>query len=208
LARQRAYDATVGRFTSVDPIGLAGGDNRFVYGNGDPLGHVDPEGLTAEPVMGGASAPGVRGAGSGGAWGLGSLGVVNSTPQGGGSGAGCTLPTVPGLPGDETTPADGSSTGGSTPGAEGEVDAGKAEYIDFTEPLHLFGWVKKALAGLAPSGSVRAAVGPGDEAGARAALATLAAGVDARTDGPGSKGYAGEDHGEPGASTRVKVLAG
>jgi RHS repeat-associated protein len=68
LARQRAYDATVGRFTSVDPIGLAGGDNRFVYGNGDPLGHVDPEGLTAEPVMGSASTPGVRGGAAGGFW--------------------------------------------------------------------------------------------------------------------------------------------
>jgi hypothetical protein len=114
---------------------------------------------------------------------------------------------VPGLPGDESTPEDGSSTGGSTPEAEAEVDAGKATYLNVTEPILVLGWWEEVLAGLAPSGSVRAAVGPGDEAGARAALATLAAGVDARTDGPGSKGYAGEDHGEPGASTRVKVLA-
>jgi hypothetical protein len=52
LARQRAYDPEVGRFTSADPIGLAGGDNRFGYATGDPLGFVDPEGFMAvEPSM-------------------------------------------------------------------------------------------------------------------------------------------------------------
>jgi RHS repeat-associated protein len=48
LAQQRTYDPTAGRFVSADPVGLAGGDNRFAYANGDPLGFVDPVGWTAQ----------------------------------------------------------------------------------------------------------------------------------------------------------------
>ncbi len=52
LARQRLYDPELGRFASMDPIGLEGGDHRFNYGNGDPVGFVDPEGLSADAVAG------------------------------------------------------------------------------------------------------------------------------------------------------------
>ena len=47
LARARMMDGTVGRFTSVDPIGLQGGDHRFVYAENQPTGFVDPGGLRA-----------------------------------------------------------------------------------------------------------------------------------------------------------------
>ncbi|WP_241228060.1 RHS repeat-associated core domain-containing protein, partial [Pectobacterium wasabiae] len=40
----RYYDPTVGRFTTPDPIGLAGGINLYQYAP-NPLGWVDPLGL-------------------------------------------------------------------------------------------------------------------------------------------------------------------
>jgi RHS repeat-associated protein len=43
--RNRYYDATTGRFTQEDPIGLAGGTNLYGYANGDPVGYSDPYGL-------------------------------------------------------------------------------------------------------------------------------------------------------------------
>ena len=70
----RSYNPTTGRYTQTDPIGLAGsfidtdpvnpfyktslwfdpssaaggGINRFIYGNGNPLSFIDPDGLQAE----------------------------------------------------------------------------------------------------------------------------------------------------------------
>ncbi|MEI7079095.1 RHS repeat-associated core domain-containing protein, partial [Pectobacterium versatile] len=43
----RYYDPTVGRFTTQDPIGLAGGINLYQYAP-NPIGWVDPLGLTKE----------------------------------------------------------------------------------------------------------------------------------------------------------------
>ena len=41
----RYYDPLSGRYISSDPIGLAGGINRFVYANSNPSGFIDPFGL-------------------------------------------------------------------------------------------------------------------------------------------------------------------
>ncbi len=43
----RYYDPQTGRYISQDPIGLAGGVNRFSYVNHNPLNNYDPSGLLA-----------------------------------------------------------------------------------------------------------------------------------------------------------------
>lgn len=41
----RTYAQKLGRFPQPDPIGMAGGLNRFVYGENSPFMHTDPMGL-------------------------------------------------------------------------------------------------------------------------------------------------------------------
>jgi len=41
----RSYDPRTGRYTQPDPIGLAGGWNRFVYAENNPIWAADPMGL-------------------------------------------------------------------------------------------------------------------------------------------------------------------
>lgn len=50
LPRHRLYAPAQQRFLSSDPIGLAGGLNLYVYGNGNPLVYIDPLGLCGESV--------------------------------------------------------------------------------------------------------------------------------------------------------------
>jgi|GEM_PF-5959970 len=45
--RARFYDPQIGRFTSEDPIGLAGGINSYSYVGNSPNNLVDPLGLQA-----------------------------------------------------------------------------------------------------------------------------------------------------------------
>ena len=45
----RNYQPNQGRYTQGDPIGLAGGVNRFGYVDASPLSYSDPEGLQARP---------------------------------------------------------------------------------------------------------------------------------------------------------------
>jgi len=44
----RYYDPDVGRFTTEDPIGLAGGENLYAYGP-NPLSWIDPWGWLTFP---------------------------------------------------------------------------------------------------------------------------------------------------------------
>ena len=45
LTRHRAYDTTLKRVLSSDPIGIAGGGNLYAYANGNPLSYIDALGL-------------------------------------------------------------------------------------------------------------------------------------------------------------------
>jgi RHS repeat-associated protein len=48
ITRHRAYDTTLKRFLSQDPIGLGGGANLYGYALGNPLSYIDSLGLGAE----------------------------------------------------------------------------------------------------------------------------------------------------------------
>ena len=54
--RHRYYDPTLGQFTTQDPIGLLGGVNNYQYAP-NPVGWVDPLGLSAKPDDCSASKP-------------------------------------------------------------------------------------------------------------------------------------------------------
>jgi RHS repeat-associated protein len=41
----RDFDADVGRFTTKDPVGSAGGTNFYTYAAGDPVNRSDPSGM-------------------------------------------------------------------------------------------------------------------------------------------------------------------
>jgi len=43
--RNRYYDAATGKFTQVDPVGIAGGVNLYGFAEGDPVNYADPFGL-------------------------------------------------------------------------------------------------------------------------------------------------------------------
>ncbi len=48
----RDYDSRIGRWTTRDPIGLAGGMNQYAYVSGNPMTYMDPAGLWSISVNG------------------------------------------------------------------------------------------------------------------------------------------------------------
>jgi RHS repeat-associated protein len=56
--RYRDYDSSLGRYVQADPIGLAGGDNPYLYANANPLRYTDPSGQVVPIVIVGVCAGG------------------------------------------------------------------------------------------------------------------------------------------------------
>jgi RHS repeat-associated protein len=56
----RWYDATTGRYTQPDPIGMPDGPSRYAYARNSPLMYVDPDGLYTEVIQWGRD-PSFRG---------------------------------------------------------------------------------------------------------------------------------------------------
>jgi len=52
----RDYDSSIGRWTTKDSIGLAGGLNQYVYVEGNPMSYIDPNGEFPLPLIFGALA--------------------------------------------------------------------------------------------------------------------------------------------------------
>ncbi len=75
--RMRFYDSSLGRFSSMDPIGIAGGINVYAYAHNNPVRYTDPRGLDTGNGCGG------NGDGSGNGNGNGND-PDNSGPIGGG----------------------------------------------------------------------------------------------------------------------------
>jgi RHS repeat-associated protein len=76
----RSYQATQGRYTQNDPIGLGGGMNRFGYVGGNPLSKTDPKGLSPEEQ--GGYPPENRPDGNPAGWGCGDAGTDRFVPDG------------------------------------------------------------------------------------------------------------------------------
>ncbi|MEW8021282.1 MAG: RHS repeat-associated core domain-containing protein [gamma proteobacterium symbiont of Phacoides pectinatus] len=72
----RTYDPGSGRYTTSDPIGLAGGLNTYLYADANPTRYVDPLGLNpAAGAIGGGAIAGPPGAVIGGIIGFG-MGII------------------------------------------------------------------------------------------------------------------------------------
>jgi RHS repeat-associated protein len=108
----RYYDADLGRFISIDPVGVSAGDvynfNRYAYANNNPLSFTDPMGMAAQALcaptvtVGNTTSGGQKtscGSSGGGGGGIPSFGGTGGGSHGGGGG----------IPGGGASP-DGTAT--------------------------------------------------------------------------------------------------
>ena len=112
--RNRYYDAATGKFTQVDPVGIAGGVNLYGFAEGDPVNYSDPLGLCPEDVRAAEAAACVLIEGS-----TAILGSVAELIVGGGGGALTAVPTG-GLAAPVTVPA-GAIAGAGIGGVAGKL---------------------------------------------------------------------------------------
>jgi RHS repeat-associated protein len=141
--RARYYNPAWGRFISEDPIGLAGGINRYVYVVGNPLNFTDPTGYGPEGRLAGAAIGGALGEALG---------------EAGGAAGGTAL-----------EPGGGTVLGGIEGGIEGEefgsfvgaeVGSKIQDAISCDKPTEPYN--RKKHYGNTPTAADRKAVGAGD----------------------------------------------
>ena len=152
--RNRYYDPTTGRFTQVDPIGIAGGVNVYGFADGDPVNFADPFGLDCKNNPNGPECQLIRGV---------SRGVRDKAYEAAGNYAGLALSGGLSRLLGKAAGAVGKWLGGGTAAATGATADEMVEVIHYTSA--------EGAAQIEASGSLRS--------GSYVALAEEVAGADA-----------------------------
>jgi RHS repeat-associated protein len=136
----RWYDASTGRYTQPDPLGMPDGPSRYAYAKKSPLMYVDPDGRNPlaliPPLVNGARIAWPWLSGGAGALTGGLLGdaIFNQEADAEGEACPVTPPHDPAVPPGEGWEWRGNGPPGSDEGAWYHPDTGASLHPDFSHP--------------------------------------------------------------------------